>query len=359
MTQRENLLSLLRKQGYEWIPAEFSLCPSLVEEYRKHHGASGKDYQTHFGMPWRIIAPPRADQDCEGGEGTARFFPYHGAKAEKIVIDQWGVGHESTASSMHMSKMHHPLADAEDAEEILAYPMPKYSEENNRDLPEKIKRIHDAGFASCAKMGMTLWEISWYIRGMENLMMDMAADEELAEAMFEKSFEMSLQRAKLYANAGTDILFIGDDIGMQSSIMMSEEMYLKWIWPRQKKLIAAAKAIKPDVIVFYHSCGYIKPFIPYLIEAGVDVLNPVQPECMDFAEIFEKFGDKLSFHGTIGTQSTMPFGSAEDVKKAVKRNLDIAGPKGGLFVAPTHLLEPEVPWENIEAYASACREYKK
>ena len=124
-------------------------------------------------------------------------------------------------------------------------------------------------------------------------------------------------------------------------------------------MIDAAREVKPDLIVFYHSCGYVEPMIPYLIEAGIDVLNPIQPECMDFGEIYQKYGDRLSFHGTIGTQSIMPFGTPEEVKAQVKKNLDIAGKKGGLFVAPTHMIEPEVPWENILAYVEACREYMK
>ena len=94
------------------------------------------------------------------------------------------------------------------------------------------------------------------------------------------------------------------------------------------------------------------------MEAGVEVLNPVQPECMDFAEIHAEYGKKLSFWGTVGTQSTMPFGTPDEVKAVVRRNLEIAGEAGGLLCTPTHLLEPEVPWENIEAYVEACREFR-
>ncbi|MGI5930728.1 MAG: uroporphyrinogen decarboxylase family protein [Pseudoflavonifractor sp.] len=207
-------------------------------------------------------------------------------------------------------------------------------------------------------MQCTVWETSWYIRGMEPLMMDMMCDEEMAEVILDRVTQMSIQRAKLYAEAGVDILYLGDDVGMQNSLMMSEELYVTWIKPRLKQVIEAAKAIKPDIIVFYHSCGFVEPLIPHLIEAGIDVLNPIQPECMDFEEIFEKYGDQVAFHGTVGTQSVMPFGTPEEVKAVVKKNLDIAGPKGGLFVAPTHLLEPEVPWENIRAYVEVCREYR-
>ena len=112
-----------------------------------------------------------------------------------------------------------------------------------------------------------------------------------------------------------------------------------------KKIIDEVKKINPEVIVFYHSCGFVEPLIPHLIEAGIDVLNPIQSECMDFEEIYRKYGDKISFHGTIGTQTVMPHGTPKEVKETVWRNLDIAGDKGGLFVAPTHLLEPEVPFE--------------
>lgn len=187
-----------------------------------------------------------------------------------------------------------------------------------------------------------------HLRGMEELFCDMMEENEMAEA-----------RARYYVEAGVDVIFFGDDIGMQHTIMMSEELYCRWIKPRLKKLIDFVKSLNPDILVFYHSCGFIEPFIPHLIEAGVDVLNPIQSECMDFKEICKKYGDKISFHGTIGTQTVMPHGTPEEVKQAVWDNLDAAGEKGGLMVAPTHMLELEVPLENIIAYAEACRTYKK
>ena len=155
------------------------------------------------------------------------------------------------------------------------------------------------------------------------------------------------------------MIYFGDDIGMQQTIMMSEELYCRWLKPRLTRLVDMVKAINPDILVFYHSCGFIEPFIPHLIEAGIDVLNPIQSECMDFKEICRQYGDRISFHGTIGTQTVMPHGTPEEVKKAVWENLDAAGEKGGLFVAPTHILEPEVPLENILAYVEACRNYRK
>lgn len=352
MTQRENLLALLRRQPYEFVPVEFMLCPSLVEEYRRQENQPELPYEDYFQLPWRRVGDLVPDDT-----DLSRFEKYHeGRLNDRVTIDEWGVGHESTPTSMHMTKMLFPLEDAEDVQEILDYPLPSYSLKNNADLADRVKALHDRGIASVGNMQCTIWETSWYLRGMENLMMDMLTDEEMAAAILDRVAAMSTQRALLYVNAGCDILFLGDDIGMQHSIMMSRELYTTWIQPRLKKLIAAVKAVRPDIIVFYHSCGFVEPLIDDLIDAGIDVLNPIQSECMDFAEIYAKYHDRLVFHGTIGTQTVMPFGTPEEVRAEVWKNLDIAK-EGGLFVAPTHLLEPEVPWQNILAYVQACREY--
>jgi len=189
-------------------------------------------------------------------------------------------------------------------------------------------------------------------------MSDMICEPEMADYLLDRVTENAVAKAEHFARAGADGLYLGDDIGMQTRIMMSEELYCRFLKPRLKKVILAAKKIKPDIIIVYHSCGYILPFIPHLIESGVEVLNPIQPESMDFKEIFLKYGDRLSFLGTIGTQTQMPFAKPEEIANHVKDILDFVGPKGGLLIAPTHILEPDVPAENIAAYRQACLRYK-
>jgi uroporphyrinogen decarboxylase len=215
------------------------------------------------------------------------------------------------------------------------------------------------GQAVIGHMACTVWETSWYLRSMPALMMDMIEEDEKATWLLDTVTANACQRAEAYVRAGVDILAMGDDVGMQESIMMSQPMYQQWIKPRLAKVIDAARAVNPDVLVHYHTCGYVEPLIDDLIEAGIDILNPVQPECMDFAEIHAKYGDRLSFNGTLGTQTTMPFGTPAEVRETVFRNLEIAGETGGLLCCPTHLLEPEVPFENIEAYVAACKEFTK
>ena len=166
-------------------------------------------------------------------------------------------------------------------------------------------------------------------------MMDMLSDEEMAEAVFDMVESMSTDRALLYARAGVDILYLGDDIGMQHSIMMSEELYTEWIYPRLKRIITKVKEIRPDILVFYHSCGFVEPFIKYLIDAGVDVLNPIQSECMEFEEIYRIYEGPYLLSWDHRHPDSHALWYAREVKENVKRNLDIAGSRGGLFVAPT------------------------
>ena len=353
MNKCENFLSLLRRKGYSEVPVEFSLCASLIEQF-KERTLSNQEVCDYFEMPWRNIGDIRLKN-----QDTEKFKKYYDFELKPgTTIDMWGVAHEpGSEAAKHMTYMRHPLKNVTDMEQLLAYPFPDFISGSTEHQKIEVEQIHAKGLAAVGGMQCTIWETAWYIRSMEELMMDMMTDDLKAEFLLDRITELSSKRAESFAKSGADILFLGDDIGMQSTTLMSERLYIDWLKPRLKKVIDKAKAVKPDIIVFYHSCGFATPFIPHLIEAGIDVLNPVQPECMDFEEIHALYGDRLSFHGTIGTQTTMPFGTPEDVRKEVFKNLSIAGDKGGLFIAPTHVLEPEVPWENIMAYVNACKEF--
>jgi len=363
MTPRENLLKLYHRKGYDSTPVGFILCKSLEEEFNKRY-PNASSYQDQFNFPYRIIVDPGFSWNFDNlnmiPEQLAvdwKIFYPEGFEYE-VKFDGWGIAHESSPTSMHMTKMHHPMKNFTSLEEMKDYPLPDYTMVDFSPLKKIMDEIHNKGLAVFVWQECTIWETAWYLRSLENLMMDMLMGDEKASWLLDQITEKSCYRAEIFAQQGADIIGLGDDIGMQDTIMMPLEMYQEWLKPRLAKVITSAKNINPDILISYHSCGFIEPFINELIEIGVDILNPVQPECMDFKEIHEKYGNRISFNGTIGTQRLMPFGSPEEIKKEVKRNLDLAGQAGGLFCCPTHLLEPEVPWENIEAYVAACNDYK-
>ena len=364
MTARENLISLYKRKGYETAPVYFVLCPSLEEEYKKRYKTK-EHYRDYFNFPAKVISDPGFSwTEVVNGFVPERHFEWKKYYAtpfrEGARTDIWGIVHEpGSEEAKHMTHMRHPLENIQTVKEMEDYPWPDFFKSDFTIFQSDVDNAHGRGYAAHVWMECTIWELAWYLRRMENLMMDMAMEDEKAYFLFDKITELACHRAKEFARLGTDILALGDDIGMQSSIMMDTDLYRTWIKPRLTKVIQAARSINPDIIIQYHSCGYVIPFIPDLIEAGVDVLNPVQPECMDFDMIHKEFGDHLSFNGTIGTQTTMPFGKPGEIKYLVNKNLSIAGKKGGLLCCPTHMLEPEVSWENIEAYMDACNQFNK
>lgn len=351
MTPRENLLALLRRQPYEYVSCAFLLCPDLEKTY---HETTGSDlsYFEYFDMPWAYI------DDIIVPKNDSQYLKYHPNLKEGSTIDRWGVGHEpGSEAAKHMTYMRCPLRGKEQLSEVEAYPLPDFAHGDASHQKAQAEAIHKKGLAAVGDMQCTIWETSWYMRGMEDLMMDMMCDDPIATYLLDAVTERAIVRAQSFTRAGADILYFGDDIGMQRTPMMSLDLYCKWLKPRLKQVVDAAKSINPDVLIAYHSCGHITPFIPHLIEVGIDILNPIQPESMDFKEIYKEFGGKISFHGTIGTQTTMPFGTPQQIREKVFEHMEIAKDKGGLFPAPTHLLEPEVLWENILAYVQACKDY--
>ncbi|MBN8218570.1 MAG: hypothetical protein J0L75_18155 [Spirochaetes bacterium] len=350
MTPRENLLSTLRRQGMEGVPIDLSLCESQVATFERKFGH--RDYPTHFGLSHRGVGI--AMRPVEGVRAW-----YRETLPESTAFDIWGVGHsKGSAAAFHMTRMHHPLRGDRTVDELRAWPLPEFPEEADRKLTAEVEALHARGLAAMGSMACTIWEIGWYLRSMDDLMDDMSNDDERAVVWLDRLTAHATERMRRYAKAGCDLVQLGDDIGMQHAPMMAVPFWEKWIKPRMAQIIAAGREIKPDLLVFYHSCGYIVPFLDGLLETGVDILNPVQPECMAFSDVHARTRGRCSYWGTVGTQTTLPHGTPGDVRRVVRENLEEMGRGGGLVVAPTHLVEPEVPWENIEALVEEAKAFR-
>ena len=187
-------------------------------------------------------------------------------------------------------------------------------------------------------------------------MMDLLAAPSVAHYFFERTAALQKFAAEQFARAGVDIIITGDDVAGQQGLLISEETWRKFLKPRLAATARAVKRANAGSFVFYHSDGNIEPLIPDLIEVGIDILNPIQPECMDPAVIKLRYGDRLSFWGTVSVQRTMPFGTPDEVRAEVRARIRDVGRGGGLILAPAHVLGPETPWENIVAFFGAADE---
>lgn len=344
---RENILRTIRRQQPEYVPYGFSLCKSLEVSFKKRTGHN--DYMEYFEMPFRYISilPSKKPVD---------YSRYYNNLPDNATIDEWGVAH-IPGTVAHFEKMVPAMKSFDSPEQVWNFPLPDVLEDYRWEgFAEKVQEIKNRGLMTVYS-AIQIFEPAWYLRGMENMLMDMIADEDMAKACLDRMTNIKVEMCKRLAASDIDMIVYGDDVGTQHGMMMNPELWRKWLKPTMETAIKTAKNIKPDLIAYYHSDGVVYDIIPDFIEIGVDILNPVQPECMDPVKVKEMYGDKLSFWGTIGTQTTMPFGTPEEVERKVKEMIDNVGKGGGFVIAPTHLLEPEVPWENIESFVNAVKKY--
>ena len=166
----------------------------------------------------------------------------------------------------------------------------------------------------------------------------------------DKILEFYIPVAKKIAKINVDIIWVGDDVGMQTEMIMSPEMFREFLKERYRLLIYEIKRTNKNVKVAFHSDGYIVPIINDLIEVGIDILNPVQPKCMNPAEIKEKFGETLCFMGTIDEQKTLPFGTIDDLKKKILERITKVGYNGGLILGPTRNVQNDTSIEKLRSF---------
>jgi len=248
MDQRENLLSLYRRQGYEQAPVYFVLCPALQEIFNKKYPGQ-LAYEDIFQFPMRIITDPAfpwiAEIDGFVPERKWDFDRYYNPQiAEGARMDIWGIAHEPGGKAAHhMTYMRHPLERFDNLEEFQSYPWPDFEKADWSFLSAQISDIHDKGCAAQIWMECTIWETAWYLRRMDLLMTDMALEDEKSVFLLDKITDLACFRAEKYALAGADIIALGDDVGMQKSIMMSKSMYRASLKPRLKKVIDAARVV--------------------------------------------------------------------------------------------------------------------
>ena len=266
--------------------------------------------------------------------------------------DEWGIGWRSVqyqtayGEGRYTEVVDHPLADDE-AVESYQSPDPERPE-LYLEARKTLDKFQD-DYYICGGVVTTIFETAWALRGLDRLLLDLLEKPELTEKILDIPFKYHLTVARKLAKMGADMIWLGDDVGMQNSMLISPDTWRKFLKPRMARLIREIKEINPDLKVAYHSDGDIYPIIPDLIEIGLDVLNPIQPKSLDPEELNREFGDQLCFWGTIDEQQTLPFGSPDDVRDEVRNRLKTIGKNGGLIIGPTHHLQLDTPLENFWA----------
>ena len=351
MTNRTNILRALRRQQPDKVGFDFVFSPALLDEFRRRHGHT--DYQEHYQFPMRCIEldPTRLTTDY-----TVFYDELPPGTRPLDWNPEWGIM-GAPGPTAHFQEILHPMAKFESVQQVLDYPWPDWLADYRwENVPARVAQLKGRDLVVCAFMEMTLFELAWYLRGMDGFMEELIGEEEIATTLLDKLTEIRVGMARRYAQCGADVLMLGDDVATQVDMMISPALWRETLKPRLAEVIRAAKAVNPGILIFYHGDGNMERIIPELIEIGVEILNPVQPECMDPRRMKELYGDRLAFWGCIGTQTTMPFSTPAEIQHTVRQLIAEVGKGGGLLLAPTHTLEPDVPWTNVEAFLAAVKQ---
>jgi uroporphyrinogen decarboxylase len=284
------------------------------------------------------------------------------------MVDEWGISWKMPVDGGHYFDMtDRPLKNAETPADLERFPWPD-PKEPARFATLKA-RADQAVFGErkayiLGRQYAGIWETALWMTGFEKFFADMLVNEDFAHALMRKITELKMAYwEKALETVGSNVLVVSeaDDLATQSSLLCSPELYKRMVHPYHKELFTfiRKKAAAP-VHIFYHSCGAVKPLIPYLIEEGVDVLNPVQvnAEGMDSCELKREFGRDITFWGGgVDTQHVLPFGTPDEVRDEVRRRIDDFAPGGGFVFATVHNVQSDVSPENFLAMWETMREY--
>jgi uroporphyrinogen decarboxylase len=205
-------------------------------------------------------------------------------------------------------------------------------------------------------IGFSLFERAWTLRGMENLLIDMVTEPAFVEGPLDRIVEWNLAVVDRMCDYPIDAVHLGDDWGRQQGLIMGPAHWRKFIKPRLKRMCDRIKS--KGKFVSIRSCGDIRLVLPDLIDIGLDMFNPFQPEVMNVEAVKRKYGNHLTFHGGVSTQKTLPYGTPDEVRAEVRKRIATIGKDGGYVCAPAHDIPGDVPLENMLALVDELQNQK-
>lgn len=358
MNSRERFVNTLNGLPTDRPPLYVSLVPQLAKRLSDYLGVPyEKPISSLLGS--RISFNDMLTVMGVDAIGVAACFPDNVQpflRHDGITINEWGIG--TRPVGLYDEFAIHPLAHAQSVDDILNYPFPEVDAPGRFRFAEETIAKYDRDFGIIGDLECAIYEISWYLVGLEKLLMDMMLEEPYVDALLDKVTEISTQTGLRLIERGVDMIWAGDDFGTQDSLIMSPETFDRYFAPRIKRMFTAFRTANPNIKIAWHTCGSVIPIIPKFIDLGLDYLNPLQPlaQGMDAENISRLFGKNINYFGAICVQDLLPNATPEKIKCEVKRISGILGKQGGYILAPAHNIQDDTPIENVLALFEAAKE---
>ena len=347
MTSKERVLNALNRKPTDRVPfaTGFGMNQPVIEDLSVYLGKSESEVRDlMFGLSdMRWISPKYTgpqDRVCQVG---------------REEIDVWGVPRHkvSYGRGYYQEISRFILGNIETIEELESYTFPDVSWFDYSSISEQMAKHNDKNEYAIYFTAGNMFESAWYMRGFEQMFMDMYLNPELYHAIMEKVTDYFLANAKCmfeHGNGLIDIAFTADDIGQQQGLLLSMEMFEEFIKPYHVKLNKVLHEY--GMKVMFHTDGAVMDALESLIDMGVDILEALQFDAkgMDPVLMAERCGDRLCYHGGISVQKTLPHGSVQEVRDEVRHRIRVLGKNGGYIVAPSHCIQAGTPPENVVAF---------
>ncbi len=353
MKHRDRVLTALNHEEPDRCPMQISFAPEFASGLKKDLNQNTEKIHNPHGGGNTYELERVLDEDIlltsVGWENSYYAFDFYDVRGDRYT-DEWGVEWRIVKYETKFGKGHyteisgHPLFEDK---LIASYKPPDPDRpELYDDASQTIEKFKEEYWIA-GVTGTVMFEGAWALRGFERLMMDFVSNPDIVRNVFDIVFNYHLTAAIKLVEMGVDMIHTGDDVGGQDAMLISVDTWRRFFKPYLAKFISTLKNINPEIKISYHSDGEIYSIIPDLIEIGLDVLNPIQPKSMNPEKLKREYGDKLCFWGSIDEQFTLPFGTAEDVRKEVITRLKTIGKNGGLIIGPTHNVQLDTPAENF------------
>lgn len=331
MTKREIVIEALAFCRPPYVPWAWDMTVECAERMREHLGADDLEgfVDSHF---------------LDLGAGIGRFE----AVDANHVRDLYGVVWDRTVDKDIGTPVEWPIKTPAD---LAGYDWPDAGDESwYADIPPRLA-AHPDRF-SRYMLGFSLYERAWTMRGMADLLMDMVQRPEFVEELLDAIVEHDLQQVHRALRFGVDAVYFGDDYGMQTGLIMGIEHWRHFMKPRLARMFAPVR--EAGRYVCMHSCGCVAELFDDLVEIGLNLFNPFQPEVMDVFALKRRYHGRLAFHGGMSIQRVLPFGTVEEVRAETARLIE-AGRDGGYVFSPSHSVPRDVPPENLTAMMEVLR----
>lgn len=348
MNSYERVMCCLNHQPADRLPLDGRFHPEVLRRLGDHFGTDDREaIEEALGIDFDGIGMRASDEFRARASRTPRgLYIVH---PDGSYEDEWGVRVKYDAQHRYYRFVYQPLAD--DAA-ISSYRFP------DLDAPGRFRHtpVPDDQKERPLVAGISnLFKLIWHIRGLDRFMMDLVGDVDLAEELLDRALEYNLKLVRRLAALGVDILGDVGDVSMQNRMMMSPTTWRTLFKPREAQVVAEARRLG-IAHCYFHTDGNPMDILDDLVEIGFDMIDPVQPESVDPAEIKRRYGKRLTLHGCVSAQQTLPFGTVEDVRAEVLERIRTCGYDGGLIIAGSNVVQPDVPLENILAMYDTVKE---